>query len=93
VSALEFHENGRSRFRNLGWKVSSLLLVLKTRGFVRPIAKGLIRGVAATAKGNCGAAAKTVRFTFHIEEFDFPFDTQGAVIADCDLCRRWHLYS
>jgi hypothetical protein len=62
-----------------------LLLVLKTCGLVRAIAKGLICGVAATAKGDGGAAAKAVRLAFHIDEFNFPFDAQGAVIPDCDL--------
>src|ERR1700688_4346240 len=79
----------------LGWqwrKVSSLLLVLKTSGLVSPIAEGLVCGVAATAKRDCGSTAKAVRLTFHIDEFDFPFDTQGPVIADRDFC-WWHLCS
>src|SRR6266852_5191493 len=79
----------------LGWrrrKVSSLLLVLKTSGLVRPIAEWLARGVAATAKRDCGSTAKAVRLAFHIDEFDFPFDAQGPVTADCDFC-WWHLCS
>ena len=76
----------------LRWKVPSLLLVLKSCSLVRPIAKGLAGGVAATAKRDCCAAAKAVRLAFHIDEFDFSFDAQGAVIADRDLC-RWHLCS
>jgi hypothetical protein len=73
-------------------KVPGLLLVLKACGLVRPIAKRFIGGVAATAKRDCCAAAKTVRFSLHIDEFDFPFDAQGTVIADRDFC-RWHLFS
>jgi hypothetical protein len=60
--------------RGLRRKVPSLLLVLKTCGLVRPIAKGLACGVAATAKCDCGATAKAVRLAFHVDEFDFPFD-------------------
>jgi hypothetical protein len=56
-------------------KVPSLLLVLKTCGLVRPIAKGLTCGVAATAKRDRGAAAKAVRLAFHVDELDFPFDS------------------
>jgi hypothetical protein len=64
-----------------------LLLVLKTCRLVRPIAKGLIGGVAATAKREGGAAAKSVRLAFHIDEFDFPLDAQGTVIANRDFRR------
>jgi hypothetical protein len=69
-----------------------LLLVLKPCGPVRPIAKGLVSGMAAAAERDCGAAAKAVRLAFHIDEFDFPFDAQGPVTANRDLC-RWHLCS
>jgi hypothetical protein len=55
-------------------KVPGLLLVLKACGLVRPIAKRLAGGVAATAKRECGAAAEAVWLAFHIDEFDFPFD-------------------
>jgi hypothetical protein len=76
----------------LGWlrrKIPGLLLVLKTSGLVGTIAKWLARGVATSAKRNRFAAAKAVRFSFHINEFDFPFEAQGPVIADRDF-RRWH---
>jgi hypothetical protein len=69
-----------------------LLLVLESCCLVRPIAKGLIRGVAATAKRHGGPAAEAVRLSFHVDEFDFPFDAQRAVIADGDFC-WWHLRS
>ena len=38
------------RLRRCGWEVARFLPILKSRGFVRPIAKGLAGGVAATAK-------------------------------------------
>jgi hypothetical protein len=78
--------------RWLGRKVPSLLLVLKTCGLVRSIAKGLTSRVAATAKCDCGATAKTVRLALHVDEFDFPFDAQGPVTAYRNLC-RWHFCS
>jgi hypothetical protein len=69
-----------------------LLVILKSRGLVRPIAKGLAGGVAATAKGDCGATAKAVGPAFHIDKLDFAFDAEWTVIANCDF-RRGHLYS
>jgi len=87
-------------FRSLTWlgfrrwrrKVPGLLLILKARGLVRAVAKWLAGGVAATAKRDRVAAAKPVWLALHIDEFDFPFDAQGAVVANRDLC-RWHLCS
>ena len=73
-----------------GRKVSSLLLVLKACSLVRPIAKGLACRMAATAKHDHLAAPKTVRFAFHVDEFDYSFDAQRAIIADCDF-RQWQL--
>jgi hypothetical protein len=73
-------------------KVSGLLLVLKTSGLVSTIAKGLACGVAATAKRDRGSTAKPVRIAFHIDEFEFSFDTQRSVIAD-SYFRWWHLCS
>ena len=81
--------HGQKHGLSLRWlrrrKIPGLLLVLKTCGLVRPIAKGLAGGVAATAKRDCGSTAKAVRLAFHIDEFDFPFDAQRTVIPDCDL--------
>ena len=70
----------------LWWKIPGLLVVLKPSGLVRSIAEGLVCGVAATAKRDGCPAAEAVRFAFHIDEFNFPFDAQGAVTADRDLC-------
>ena len=81
-----------SGLRWLRRKLPGLLFVLKTSGLVGTIAKWLACRVATAAKRNRFAAAKTVLLTLHIEKFDFPFDTQGSVIADRDF-RRWHLYS
>lgn len=78
--------------RRLRRKISGFLLVLKSCGLVRPIAKGFACRMAAAAKRNRSAAGKTVRLALHIDKFDFPFDAQGPVIANCDLC-RWHLCS
>ena len=74
------------------WKVPGLLLVLKACGLVRPIAKRLVCRVAATAKHDHLAATKTVRLAFHVNEFDYPFDAQRAIIADRDF-RRWQMCS
>jgi hypothetical protein len=71
----------------LRWKVTGLLLVLKPSVLVRPIAKGLACGVAATAKGDGCPPTEAVRLAFHVYEFKFPLDAQGAVIADRDF--RW----
>ena len=73
-------------------KVTSFLLVLEACGLMRPVAKGFAGGVPATAKRDSLASAKAEWLAFHIDEFDFPFNTQGTVIADCDLC-RWHVCS
>src|SRR6202030_2917548 len=54
--------------------------------------KWLARGVAASAKRNRFAATKAVLFSFHVDEFDFPLDAQGPIIADRDF-RWWHLCS
>ena len=69
-----------------------MLVILKSRGLVRPVAKGLAGGVAATAKCNCAAAAQAIGPTFHVDEFNFAFDAKRAVIADRDFCRG-HLCS
>ena len=66
-------------------KLTSLLLVLKTCGFVCAIAKGLIRRVPATAKGDCSAAGEAIRLALHIDDFEIPFDAQWAIISNDDL--------
>ena len=66
-------------------KFARLLLVLKSCGLVRAIAKGLVRGVPATAKSDCRAAAKAVGSAFHVDEFEFPFDAQRPIIPYDDL--------
>jgi hypothetical protein len=76
------------RLGGRGWKVSGLLLVLKGRGFVRPVAKRLALGVAATAKCNRLAATQAVRLAVHVAEFYLSLDAQGAVIANGNLSGR-----
>lgn len=74
------------------WKVTGLLVILKTRCLVRPIAEGLAGGVTATAKCHCGPPAKAVRPAFHIDQLDFALDAEWTVITDRDFC--WgHWYS
>ena len=80
------------RLGSRGREVARFLLILKSCGLVRPIAKGLAGGMAATAKSDRCATAKAVRPAFHVDKLDFTFDTERAVIADCDF-RRGHLYS
>jgi hypothetical protein len=80
------------RLGQRGRKITGLLFVLKPRGFMRTVAERLAGGVAATAKRDCGAPGKAVRLAIHIEKFDFPFDTQGTIIADRDFC-WWHWIS
>jgi hypothetical protein len=80
------------RLRSRRREVARFLLILKSCRFVRPIAKGLAGGVAATAKGDCGATAKAVGPALHVDKLDFAFDAEWTVIADCDF-RRGHLYS
>lgn len=75
-----------------GRKVSCFLLVLKTCRLVRSIAKWLLGGVATAAKDNRLAASEGEWPAFHINEFNFPFDTQGAIIADRNLS-WWHFCS
>jgi hypothetical protein len=43
--------------------------------------------VAATAKGNGGASAESVRAAFDIDKFEFSFNAQWAVVADRDFRR------
>jgi hypothetical protein len=45
--------------------------------------------VTATAKRHGCPPAEAVWLAFHVDEFDFPFDAQGAVAADGDFC-WWH---
>ena len=66
-----------------------MLLVLEARGLVRTVAKWFAGGMAATAKRDCCAPAKAEWLALHVDEFDFPFNAQGTIVADRDLC-RWH---
>jgi hypothetical protein len=67
----------------------SLLLVLKSGRFVGAVAKRLVRRVPATAESDRGASSKAICLTLHVDELDFPFDTQRAVIPNYDFgCRH-----
>ena len=76
----EFHG---LRFRRR--KIARLLLVLKTCGLVRAVAKGLVRGMSTAAKSECGASGETVWAALHIDKFAFAFNAQRAVISNDDL--------
>jgi hypothetical protein len=66
-------------------ELASLLLVLKSGRLVGAVAKGLVRRVPATTEGDRGASSETVCLTLHVDEIDFPFDTQRAIIPNDDF--------
>jgi hypothetical protein len=69
-----------------GWgELASLLLVLKSGRLVGAVAKGLVRRVPATAQSDRSASSEAVCLTLHVDEFDFPFDTQRPVIPNNDF--------
>ena len=65
-------------------KLTRLLLVLKTCGFVCAIAKRLVCGVSTAAKDDRAAASETIYLALHIDDFEIPFDAQRAVISNSD---------
>ena len=69
-------------------KISCLLLILKTGGLVRAIAKRLVGGMPATAKRDGCPSAETIAAALHIDEFDFPFDAQRTIIANSNFIAR-----
>jgi hypothetical protein len=78
----------RARWLRLGFwwgKLSSLLLVLKSGRLVGAVAKGLVCRVPATAEGDGGASSEAVRLAVHVDQLDFPFDAQRAIISNDDL--------
>src|SRR5450759_1566769 len=64
-----------------------MLFVMKTCGFVRAIAKGFVRGVPTTAKGDRVAAGEAIYLALHVDDFEFPFDAQWAIVSNDDLGR------
>jgi len=71
-----------------GRQVPGLLLVLEPGRAVRAIAKRLVGGVAAPAKSHSRPACKTVGPPLHIHKLNLAFNTQRAIIANCNLCGR-----
>jgi len=69
-------------------KFACLLLVLKSRSLMRAIAKRLAGGVPAAAEGNCTASSQAIRPAFHIDKFEFSFNTQWPVISYYNFRRR-----
>ena len=68
------------RFR---WrKLASLLLVLKSSRLVSAIAERLICRVPTAAESDCCASGKAIRLALHVNELDFSFDTQRAIISN-----------
>jgi hypothetical protein len=71
-----------------GWgELPSLLLVLKSSRLVGAVAKRLVRRVSATAESDRGASSEAIGLTLHVDELDFPFDTQRAIIPNDNLGR------
>jgi hypothetical protein len=68
------------RFRRR--KLASLLLVLESGGFVRSVAERLVCRVAAPAEREDCASGKAIGLALHVNEFDFAFDAQRAVITN-----------
>jgi hypothetical protein len=62
-----------------------LLLVLESGRLVGAVAKGFVGGVPATAEGDRCASGEAIGLTLHVDELDFSFDTQGAVISNDDF--------
>jgi len=68
------------RFRRR--KLAGLLLVLKPSCLVSAIAKRLICRVSAAAESDSCASRKPIGLALHVNELDFAFDTQGAIITN-----------
>jgi hypothetical protein len=69
-----------------GWReLSRLLLVLESGRLVGAVAKGLVRRMPAPAKGDRGASSEAVCLTLHVDDLDFPFDAQWAIIPNDDF--------
>jgi hypothetical protein len=62
-----------------------LLLVLKSSRFVGAVAKRLVCRVSASAESDGGASSEAICLTLHVDELDFPFDTQRAIIPNDDF--------
>jgi hypothetical protein len=71
------------RFRRR--KLASLLLVLKSGCLVSPIAKRLICRVTAAAEADYCASGEAIGPTLHVNELEFPFDAQWAIITNDNL--------
>jgi hypothetical protein len=69
-----------------GWReLPSLLLVLKSSRLVGAIAKRLVGRMSASAESDRGASSEAICLALHVDEFDFPFDAQRAVIPNYDF--------
>ena len=66
-------------------ELPSLLLVLESGRLVGAVAKRLVRRVSATAKSDRGASGEAICLTLHVDELDFPFDAQWAIIPNYDF--------
>jgi len=70
----------------LGWgELSSLLLVLKSSRLVGAIAKRLVGRMSASAESDRGASSEAICLALHVDELDFPFDAQRAIIPNDDF--------
>ena len=69
-----------------GWgKLPSLLLVLKSSRLVGAIAKRLVGRVSASAESDRGSSSEAIWLALHVDELDFPFDAQRAIIPNDDF--------
>ena len=87
-----FNYEGRSLGLWFGCRrreVPRLLPILEPSIPMRSIAKRFAGGMTAAAKRDGGTTAKSVWFTFHVDEFDFTLNAQRAVVAYRDS-GRWH---
>jgi hypothetical protein len=66
-------------------QLPSLLLVLESGRLVGAVAKRLVGRVPATAESDGGASSEAICLTLHVDELDFPFDTQRAITPNDNL--------
>ncbi len=74
---------------NLGRQIARFAGRSESVGLVATIAKRLVRGVAATAQGDDGAAAEAEFLAFGVMNAEVAFDANRSVVVDCDF-RRCH---
>jgi hypothetical protein len=56
---------------------------------VRPIAEGLIGRLSAAAQSDLSSPAQAERVAVGIVNGEIAFDTNGAVVKNCDFCGHY----